>query len=84
MQVHVRDGRTVRQVVGYIERMGFHARRTGRNTIEVTPRSDVPDNEARIELDLFLTLWRALDENRDVTLVAVDPGATQGEAPTAS
>ena len=62
----------VRQFAGYIERMGFHARRTGHNTIEVTPRSDVPDNEARIELDLYLCLWRALDESRDVTLVPID------------
>ena len=70
MKVDVRDSRIAPNVAAYIERMGFSARLVDAHTIEVVSLDDVPPEQARLELDLYLALWRAVEERHDVTLVA--------------
>jgi hypothetical protein len=67
--VHVRDPRIAPDLVAYIERMGFSARAIGHHTVEAFPHEDVPAEQARLELDLYISLWRALEERHDVTLL---------------
>lgn len=69
MRVSVRDHRIAPDVVAYIERMGFSADAVSEDTIEVSLHEDVPGEQARLELDLYLALWRAVEERHDVTLL---------------
>ena len=69
MIVRVRDRRIAPDLVAYIERMGFSARVIDSHTVEVFPCDDVPAEQARLELDLYISLWRALEERHDVTLL---------------
>ena len=70
MKVHVRDPRIAPNVVAYIERMGFSARATGDQTVEVLTLDDTPDKQARRELALYLGFWRAVEERDDVMLLS--------------
>ena len=56
-------------MVAYIERMGFRARLINHHTVEAFPLDDVPAEQARLELDLYIALWRTLEERHDVTLL---------------
>ena len=69
MKVEIRDPSIAPDVVGYIERMGFVAFPLSSDTIEVFPGEPVPELAARLELDLYLCLWRVLNERQDVTLL---------------
>lgn len=73
--MRVRDRRIAPDVVAYIERMGFSAHVIDHHTVEVFPREDVPDEQARLELDLYIALWCALEERHDVTLLPESAGA---------
>ncbi|MBA2537233.1 MAG: hypothetical protein H0V20_07365 [Actinobacteria bacterium] len=64
------DPRIATDVVAYIERMGFSTRLLDDQTIEVAPRDVVSVEQARLELDLYLALWRTLEERHDVSLLA--------------
>lgn len=69
MRVRVDDVRTVPSVVSYIQRMGFAAHAVSEGVIHVSPRDGLPDYAARVELDLYLALWRVLEERNDVALL---------------
>ncbi len=49
--------------------MGFAAEALGDGTIDVSAPDDVPEFAARLELDLYLSLWRAVEERSDVVLL---------------
>jgi hypothetical protein len=69
MRVSMRDPRIAADVVAYIERMGFSAHAVGDDAIEVAAPEGVPEYVARVELDLYLALWRALEERHDIALI---------------
>lgn len=69
MRVSARDPRVAADVVAYIGRMGFSAHAVSDDTIEVSPPNGVPEYAARLELDLYLALWRAVEERHDVALL---------------
>jgi hypothetical protein len=69
VRVRVDDFRIVPTVVSYIQRMGFAAHAVSEGIIHVSPLDPVPDNVARLELDLYLSLWRVVEERHDVALV---------------
>lgn len=63
------DLRSVPSVVSYIERMGFAAHAVSEGIIHVSPPDALPQHAARLELDLYLALWRVLEERHDVALL---------------
>jgi hypothetical protein len=69
MRVSVRDPRIAADVVAYIGAMGFSACSVDEDMIAVSPREDVSDQQARRELDLYLALWRVVEERDDVALL---------------
>lgn len=68
VKVEIRDPSIAPELVGYIERMGFVAFPLSSDTIEVFPGEPMPELAARLELDLYLCLWRVINERHDVTL----------------
>jgi hypothetical protein len=69
MKVSVRDPGIAADVLAYICRMGFSARLTADDTIHVSAPDGIPVYAARLELDLYLALWRVVEERDDVALL---------------
>ena len=69
MKVEVRDPRITPDVRVFVERLGFAADAVSEDAIDVRPPDGVPEHAARLKLDLYLALWRAVHERHDVTLL---------------
>lgn len=69
VRVQSRDPQLTHDVVLFIERMGFAARALADREIEVDVPNDVPEHSARLELDLYLSLWRVITERYSVELL---------------
>jgi hypothetical protein len=69
VRVQSRDPQLTHDVVLFIARMGFAARALADQEIEVDVPNDVPEHSARLELDLYLSLWRVITERYSVELL---------------
>jgi hypothetical protein len=60
-------------LVDYLRRCGCDARISGNNVVEASPRLDVSPAHARLELDAYLHVWRAMHPTRGAEIVAPAP-----------
>jgi hypothetical protein len=69
MRVRVSDPRIAPEIALFVQRMGFVTSPQDGNTICVS-HPDAPDDVARLELDLYLALWKAINDEYRVVLTA--------------
>lgn len=59
MTVEVSDSGLVEDLVGFLRRADCVAERTGMRTVAVSFAAAVPEEAARLELELYLKAWEA-------------------------
>ena len=64
-------------LVDYLRRCGWDARVSGTNVVEASPRRDVSPAHARLELDSYVRVWRAMHPNGGAEIVGAPPDAAR-------
>ena len=60
-------------LVDYLRRCGCEAAISGTNAVEASPRIDVGAAHARLELDAYLRVWRAMHPTVGAVIVGTAP-----------
>ncbi len=68
MRVQVSDPGIAPEIVSFVRRMGFVAHPDGDHAMWVSHPGGVVDEVARLELDLYLSLWRAANDEYSVSI----------------